>query len=311
MKKDKRVFKGLVPKDVNDENSELVEKEFAVIRPTLSLLQEANKLRSKLFNQLFEEGTLLRRQVDTELQNRDLWNEKLQLQYDSLQAEVIGLTQTLDAGGIKLSEARSIAIEIANKRQQLVEMLVSRSDLDNMTCEGQADNERFNFLFANCLVYNDTGEKVYPNGLEDYLNDADNEVAVKGATEFYYLISNSESLDNKLPENQFLKKYKFVDDDNNFIERGTGRRVSEEGKYIDENGYFISYNDDGTTYRVNANGEPIVIGEVESLPFLDDDGNPLDDEGNPVAEEEPKKKTTRKRRTTKKAETVETVDADA
>jgi hypothetical protein len=193
-------------------------------------------------------------------------------------------------------------------------MLVSRSDLDNMTCEGQADNERFNFLFANCLVYNDTGEKVYPNGLEDYLNDADNEVAVKGATEFYYLISNSESLDNKLPENQFLKKYKFVDDNNNFIERGTGRRVSEEGKYIDENGYFISYNDDGTTYRVNANGEPIVIGEVESLPFLDDDGTPLDEEGNPVAEEEPKKKTTRKRRTTKKAEkaeTVETVDADA
>ena len=63
----------------------------------------------------------------------------------------------LEKGGIKLSEARDIAIDTTKKRQQMVEMLVARSELDNHTCEGQADNTKFNFLFANCLVYNDTG----------------------------------------------------------------------------------------------------------------------------------------------------------
>ena len=49
----------------------------------------------------------------------------------------------------------------------------------------------------------------------------------------------------------------------------------------------------------------------EPSPFLDEYGNPISEEEIIVAEEEPKKKTTRKRKTTKKAETVETVDADA
>tara|TARA_R100000353_G_scaffold137997_1_gene98090 strand:+ start:2393 stop:3328 length:936 start_codon:yes stop_codon:yes gene_type:complete len=310
--KDKRVFKALIPVEIEDGKFEAQEKEFAVVRPSLQLLNEANKLRSKLFTQLFESGTMLRQQVDTHLKDRNIWNEKLQAEYDAVQSEVIEKTQRLERGGIKLSEARDLAIEISEQRQQLVSMLVDRSDIDNLTCEGQADNERFNFLFANCLVYNDTEEKVYPDGLEGYMKNTSTDVAVKGATEFYYLMSNSESLDDQLPENRFLKKFNFVDDDMRFLERGTDRLITKEGKYIDENGFYIAYNDDGTTYHVDTDGNQVedrVSSEDEPLPFLDDDGNPLDAEGNPVVlEEKPKPK--RKRRT-KKVEVAETTEADA
>ena len=310
--KDKRVFKALIPVEIKDGKFEAQEKEFAVVRPSLQLLNEANKLRSKLFTQLFESGTMLRQQVDTHLKDRNIWNEKLQAEYDAVQSEVIEKTQRLERGGIKLSEARDLAIEISEQRQQLVSMLVDRSDIDNLTCEGQADNERFNFLFANCLVYNDTGEKVYPDGLEDYMKNTSTDVATKGATEFYYLMSNSESLDDQLPENRFLKKFNFVDDDMRFLERGTDRLITKEGKYIDENGFYIAYNDDGTTYHVDTDGNQVedrVSSDDEPLPFLDDDGNPLDTEGNPVVlEEKPKPK--RKRRT-KKVEVAETTEADA
>ena len=255
---------------------------------------------------------MLRQQVDTHLKDRNIWNEKLQAEYDAVQSEVIEKTQRLERGGIKLSEARDLAIEISEQRQQLVSMLVDRSDIDNLTCEGQADNERFNFLFANCLVYNDTEEKVYPDGLEGYMKNTSTDVAVKGATEFYYLMSNSESLDDQLPENRFLKKFNFVDDDMRFLERGTDRLITKEGKYIDENGFYIAYNDDGTTYHVDTDGNQVedrVSSDDEPLPFLDDDGNPLDTEGNPVVlEEKPKPK--RKRRT-KKVEVAETTEADA
>lgn len=310
--KDKRVFKALIPVEIEDGKFEAQEKEFAVVRPSLQLLNEANKLRSKLFTQLFESGTMLRQQVDTHLKDRNIWNEKLQAEYDAVQSEVIEKTQRLERGGIKLSEARDLAIEISEQRQQLVSMLVDRSDIDNLTCEGQADNERFNFLFANCLVYNDTEEKVYPDGLEGYMKNTSTDVATKGATEFYYLMSNSESLDDQLPENRFLKKFNFVDDDMRFLERGTDRLITKEGKYIDENGFYIAYNDDGTTYHVDTDGNQVedrVSSEDEPLPFLDDDGNPLDAEGNPVVlEEKPKPK--RKRRT-KKVEVAETTEADA
>jgi hypothetical protein len=314
--KDKRVFKALDLVEI-DGKLDAVEKEFAVVRPNLQLLNEANKLRSKIFTQLFEAGTMLRQQVDTHLKDRNIWNEKLQAEYDAIQSEVIEDTQKLERGGIKLNDARQIAIDIAEKRQTLVSMLVDRSDLDNLTCEGQADNERFNFLFANCLVYNDTGEKVYPNGLEDYMKNTSTDVAIKGATEFYYLMSNSESLDDQLPENKFLKKFNFVDDQMRFTERGTGRLITKEGKYIDEDGFYIAYNADGSTYHVDIDGNKVehkvASGEEgsknEFSPFLDEDGTPLDEEGNPVVlEEEPKPKPKRKR-TTKKV--TETTEADA
>lgn len=311
MSNHKRVFTAPVITTNENGETEVVEKEFAVIKPGLNLVQQANKLRNKIFNELFEDGGLLRQQVESELEARDLWNNKLQAKYDELQGDLIINVQKLEGGGIKLSEARDIAIEIARQRQELVSMLVSRSDLDQITCEGQADSEKFNFLFANCLVYNETEELFYPNGLEDYVKDMENPVAVKGATEFYYLVSNSESLDDQLPENKFLKKYKFVNEDMQYLERSTGRRITEDGKYIDENGYFIEYNKDGTTYRVNRDGEKISEVEEEATgpaPFLDDDGTPLDEDGNRVEI----KKTTRKRRATKAKKTeTESVDTDA
>ena len=145
----------------------------------------------------------------------------------------------------------------------------------------------------------------------------DNPIAVKGATEFYYLLSGTENLDDKLPENKFLKKFKFVDEKYRLVEKGSTRLVDREGRYVDEYGNYIQYNEDGTYYYVDLNGRRLdeKTGNFvvdEPAPFLDEYGNPIsEDEDEVVVEQKPKKKTTRKRRTTKKAETVKTVDANA
>mgnify|MGYP003151356736 FL=1 len=317
MTDEKRVFKAKISTGKDENGKETFEdKEFAVVKPTVAILNEAAKLRQRVFNKAFEEGGLLRQQVEKELKSRDLWNDKLQQEYDLLQSEVISMLLQLERGGIKLSDARQLALDVADKRQQMVDMLVDRSDLDNITCEGQADNERFNFLFANCLVYNDTGTKVF-NNLEEYVANPSHPAAVQGASEFYYLLSGTENLDNDLPENQFLKKYNFVDSKLRFTERETGRLIDKSGNYIDEDGNFIKYNEDGTTYFVDFLGNKVEItegqevsGDSVSLPFLDDEGNPLDSDGNVIIAKEPeeeKPKRTRKRR----AKKTETVDADA
>ena len=300
-----------------DDNFIFVEKEFAVRLPSYKVMEEANKLKSKVFREALNAGDMLRDQLEDILRNKGLWNDQRQIEYDTLRKEILDREYQLQKGGIKLNDAKALALEMKEKRQRMVDMLSGRSDLDSQTCEGKSENARFNYLFAYSLVYNDDElTPFYPNGLEDYVVDMDNPIAVKGATEFYYLLSGTENLDDKLPENKFLKKFKFVDDKYRLVEKGSARLVDREGKYVDEYGNYIEYNNDGTYYYVDVNGRKLdeetgnfVIDEPS--PFLDEYGNPISEEEDvTVAVEKPKKKTTRKRRTTKKAET-KTVDADA
>ncbi len=294
------------------------EKEFAVRLPPYKIMEEANKLKGKVFRESLNSGDMLREQLEDILRQKGLWNDQRQIEYDTLRKEILDREYQLEKGGIKLSDAKYLALEMKEKRERMVEMLSGRSDLDSQTCEGKSENARFNYLFAHSLVYNDDElTPFYPNGLEDYVVDMDNPIAIQGATEFYYLLSGTDNLDDKLPENKFLKRFNFVDDKYRLVEKGSTRLVDKLGRYVDEYGNYIEYNEDGTYYYVDVNGRKLdeetgsfVIDEPS--PFLDEYGNPIsEEEDEVVAEEKPKKKTTRKRRTTKKAETVETVDADA
>ena len=47
---------------------------------------------------------------------------------------------------------------------------------------------------------------IFRDNIDDYLLKQDDPVAVAGATEFYYLISGNESVDEGLPENKFLQE---------------------------------------------------------------------------------------------------------
>lgn len=277
---------------------------YKVEKPTLDVLNEATKLRSKTFNEALQAGDMLREQMEDQLKKRNLWNDELEIEYQTLRKEVIRLTNVLRKGGIKLNEAKNIALEVSKKRNRMVAMLSSRSSLDANTCEGKADAARFNYLFANCLVYNETGEKYFKDGLLDYLLNMDDPVATVGATEFYYLISDSEDPTDDLVENKFLKQYKFVDDDYRLIDK-EGRLIDETGRHIDEDGFYVEWLSDGTSRRVDLDGVPIRedgSADLDFQPFLDDDGNPVT-----LEDTKPKPKTTRKRTPRKKK--TETADS--
>lgn len=275
--------------------------EYKVIKPSLSVINEAAKIRSRIFNESLQSGDMLRDQLEDQLRKRNLWNDELEIEYQTLRKEVVRLSNVLRKGGIKLSEAKAIALDVSKKRQRMVEMLSSRSSLDSNTCEGRADAARFNYLFAHSLVYSDSGEQYYKNGLADYLLQQDDPVSVAGATQFYYLISDSDDPTDQLVENKFLKQYKFVDEKYRLID-AQGRLVDESGRHIDEDGFFVQWLDDGTSRRVDPDGNPINeegLPEFEFAPFLDDEGQPVLLEDGQTTEEKPKKRTPRKRQTEK------------
>lgn len=274
-------------------------KEYAVRRPTMQELVKANELHRETFQRELSNNTLLRRELEDELRKRKLWSDDREVEYQRLRQEIVDGEYRLAKGGFRLNEAKELSLSMRKKRREMVDMLSSRTELDSNTCEGKADAMKFNFLFANCLVYNETDEPYFKNGLTDYLLKQEDEVAVAGATEFFYLISDTDDVDSKLAENKFLKKYKFANDQYQLIDQD-GRLVDEDGRHIDENGNFITWISDTKSVKVDIEGRPLTDDgdfDVEHEPFLTDDGEPIDE--SEYDENKPRSRTRKKATTAK------------
>jgi hypothetical protein len=147
--------------------------------------------------------------------------------------------------------------------------------LDSHTAEGQADNARFNYLVSACVVYKNNGNKYFKN-YEDYLNRASDPVSFIAAQKLASIMYGLDSdFEKKLPENKFLLKYKFVNDNLELVDN-KGRLIDASGRLIDQNGRFI--NEEGKFIDKDGN----LVDEsgdflVEFQPFLDDNGNPIND----------------------------------
>ena len=302
--------------DENKKSFEVNGKSYAVRRPKVDEIRKANEVRSQSFNEALQRGDMLREQLESELRKRKLWSDSREEEYQGLRQSILDGEYKLKKGGIKLAKAKKVAMDMAESRQQMITLLSSRTDLDSNTCEGKADAARFNYLFAVCLVYDDTDESYFDNGLDDYLLNQDDPVALAGASHFYYLLSGSENVDERLPENQFLKRFNFVNEDYRLVD-DDGKLVDGEGRHIDEYGSLIRWTSDEDFEHVDTEGRKVNDAgdyEVEFTPFLDDKGDPIEEA---VEEEKPKKKprakkpaAAKKKPKKKKVEAEEEVEAE-
>lgn len=249
------------------------EKEFLVKSPTLENQREAQKVYNQAFTDAIKSKSVVRAKLDELLEEQGLWNSEKQAKFTLLQKELLDGEKKLAKGGFSLNEAKDLAIKMKKIRDDIRDLISVRTSLDNHSAEGQADNARFNYLVSVCVVYNDT-KQPYFNNLEDYLNKSTDPVAISGAQNLANMLYGLDNdYETNLPENKFLKKYKFVDSKLRLVDKkgrlidSEGRLIDESGRFVDENGNFI----DKFGNRVDADGEYI----VEQQPFLDDDGNPV------------------------------------
>jgi len=250
------------------------EVEFIVKTPSINDQREGQKIYNQAFTDAIKSKCVVRAKMDDLLEEQGLWNQDKQIKFNKLQQDILDSERKLAKGGISVKEARSIAIQMKRDREEIRSLIAVRTSLDNHSAEGQADNARFNYLVSACLVYNNSEKQPYFNSMEDYLNRSNEEVAIVAAQ---HLASMLYGLDNdyelNLPENKFLKKYRFIDDKLRYVNKqgqltdADGRLVDENGRYVDEQGNFV----DKFGNRVDKDGEYV----VDSQPFLDDDGNPI------------------------------------
>lgn len=249
------------------------EVEFVAKSPTLQNQREAQKVYNQAFTDAVRSKCVVRAKLEDLLKEQGLWNETKQALFNELQKELADGEKRLAKGGFSLSEAKKLALRMRVVRDEIKDLISVRTSLDNHSAEGQADNARFNYLVSACVVYKDS-DQPYFSSMEDYLNRADDQVAILGAQNLANMLYGLDNdFEKNLPENKFLTKFKFVDAKLRLVNKD-GHLVNEEGKLIDENGRFIDaegnfVDKDGN--RVDEGGEYI----LESQPFLDDNGNPI------------------------------------
>lgn len=261
------------------------EQEFLIKSPSLTDQREAQKVYNQAFSDAVKSGCIVRGRLNDLLKEQGLWDDQKEQKMNTIQQQIIDKEQSLAKGGISLKAARSIALEIRDIREKLRNLISVRTNLDNHTAEGQADNARFNYLVSSCLVYKDS-KKPYFEGYEDYLNRASELVAIRGAQILANMLYGLENdYEKKLPENKFLTKYKLVDENLRLI-NSEGKLVDEDGRLVDSAGRYINDKGDFVDIkgnRVDVSGDYV----VDFQPFLDDNGKPIILDEEEKDEEEP------------------------
>ena len=297
-------------------------------QPTAKDYRDSQVQYNETFRRALDSGALLRQKLSDYMREQGIWDDKKQEKNDKFLEDINAREEALKAGGIRLNDAKRIALELKDLRDNFRELLYERNALDQHSAEGQADNARFSELVRLCMLDPATKSPRFPDQ-QAYDASADQPWVSEAAAELASMIYGLDpDYDKNLEENKFLKEFNFIDEELRFV-NDDGHLVDADGRLINEEQRFIAYRtDEGyknqdpeEVYFVNRDGEEVVLvtgddGEEEWVklslkerkPFLDDNDKPIDSpakseksEENSTEEEVSSKKTTttRKRKTTK------------
>lgn len=247
--------------------------QFAVVSPTNEVSEKAHHVYVKAWREAVEAGAILKAGVEAILRKQNLWSDQLKAETDEIRKKIGDAEVKLAKGGMKLSEAKEIALDVRRNRNKLQRLNADWNSIDANSAESLAENVRFNYLVSACTVYGDTGNRYFKD-YQTYIATENDPVASKAAVEFSYLFYGVEpDFVSKLPENVFLSKYKLCDKDLNLVNKA-GQRINVKGQRIDEFGNLLNDKDeivdeDGNVYDKDGNLK------VDFQPFLDDDGKPV------------------------------------
>lgn len=264
-------------------------------QPGSSEINKAQLAYNRAFRDAMESGALLRQKLEDYMKEQGIWNEAKQKQNDKFVKDINDKEDILNSGGIKLADAKEIALDLRVLRAEFREFLSEKNALDQNTAEGQADNARFSELVRLCLINPATRMPFFPE-MSDYENNAGEPWVIEAASQLANMIYGLDpKYDDNLPENEFLVEFNFVNEDLRLINEN-GHLVDSEGRLITEDARYVAYRskeaelaqDVDQRYFVNRDGEEVVqvkkpngserwvrISMAERKPFLDDEGNPI------------------------------------
>jgi hypothetical protein len=242
---------------------------FSVLRPNHRVSQQAQLVYNREFRNATQSGLMVRQAIERVLREQNLWDDEKEAKFKQINRDLWANEKKLAQGGIPLSVARDIAIQMREQRNELRQMTAERNELDEHTAEAYAERARFNYLMATLVVYSDTG-KPYFRDVDDYLSRENDPVIFPASQQLGNLLYGLEDdYLQKLPENRFLIKYGFCRASDLRLIRKDGRPIDDKGRLIDDKGRLV--NEAGQLIDIDGNllteeGEF----KVEFTEFVDD-----------------------------------------
>lgn len=234
---------------------------------------------NKAMRVALENKAMLRQKLDEYLTEQGVWSKVKQNQYEKIVKDINKKELILKKGGIPLKKAKDIALDLKKLRVEFRELISERNSYDAITAEGLADNAKFDLLVTLCVLNKDNRTPVF-NGVEDYNRRATEPWVLSAVSELANMIYNIDpNYEPNLPENKFLKTFKFTDEKGRFVNKdGHLIAIDKNGKerLINEDSRYVAYDKQGNQFFVDVDGNRIE--DVEFSPFLDDDGNPVETE---------------------------------
>jgi hypothetical protein len=262
-----------------DNTFKINEQEYLVHAPDAAKNRLAQLEYSRVYGESLRAGAPLRTELYDYMIKRNIWSQEKQQELQDLANTITENEKKLLGGDMKLSVAKELALQLKKDRVRIQILITERSTSDSSTAEGQAENARFQRLLSLCLVYkggDNDGKPVFKN-VDELMNAPEGDLA-EAAQQGFNRLSDmvykvDEKYEHKLPENEFLKEWGWMDDkfrlmnDKGQLVDALGRRVNEDGHLVDEDGELIDYK--GTPVDKEGNYK------IEKKPFLDDEGLPV------------------------------------
>lgn len=180
-------------------------KEYLAVAPTASVLSEAKAVYTMAFRKAIEAGAYLRKSFDKILEDQGLWSEQKTKKISSLQFLLAKLERKLNSK-LKLSEAKEVAKQLAESRNELRELVYERTALDDRTSEGQAEQARLEYICSVCTLEQITRKPVF-SGVID-MNDSDPDLVSICLDKIAGLVYEVDpDFESKLPEQKFFIRF--------------------------------------------------------------------------------------------------------
>jgi hypothetical protein len=223
-----------------------------VKKPSNAVMSAAQRKGALVWTQCIQEGVMTKQELEALLETRGIWTKEKKRKQQKILDEISALEKSLYLGPrgskLKTSEGKRIAIEMRKKRIELRDLLAQKVTLEQNTAESLSDNAKFDYIVAHC-TYDSNEQKVYES-LDDYSNRNEDPIAFAAAQALAEMMySLDKNFEENLPENRFLKKFEYINDDMHLV-NSTGHKVDTEGRLINDEGHYI--NDEGE--RVDIDG---------------------------------------------------------
>lgn len=210
------------------------EKEYRINEPSLRVENEAQKIYNKKMQAAIDDGAFLKEQMGEFLKEKNLWDANKEAEITKKAAELRDGLDKLDKKGMNIKEAIELAKKCYLLRMEIIGLSSYKTQYNYLTAENQSETDRFAYILSECLVYNDTGEKVFKS-YEDLLGSNDKEL-FEEASDHLTDILYGDVLERlqQTEENQFLEKYKKYDTESQ--EQEAEQEESEKATFFDDDG---------------------------------------------------------------------------